>query len=69
MDMLDKHKNESGDFKDKVYANHRDGKKYDKNGCVIPQEKDALNMMKKFKVLEYINMQEIKLQVMKYIKL
>ena len=37
---------EMGFTRARRYANHRDGRKYDKNGYVIPQEVDALTCEK-----------------------
>jgi len=37
---------EMGFTRARRYANHRDGKKYDKNGKIKPQEKDALTCEK-----------------------
>ena len=37
---------EMGFTRARRYANHKDGKKYDENGDVLPQEKDALTSQK-----------------------
>ena len=37
---------EMGFTRSRRYANHKDGKKYDKNRNIIPQEKDALTSQK-----------------------
>ena len=42
------------------YANHKDGKKYDKNGNIRPQEKDAQQVIKQYR-LEYLKLIEIEL--------
>ena len=56
---------EMGFTRSRRYANHRDGKKYDKEGNVIPQEKDHATCIF-LRLLLYLKKQEMLLQKMKH---
>ena len=56
---------EMGFTRSRRYANHRDGKKYDKEGNIIPQEKDHATCIF-LRLLLYLKKQEMLLQKMKH---
>jgi hypothetical protein len=49
---------EMGFTRSKRYANHKDGKKYDSSGSVLPQEKDALTSVKAMAAMVFKNIRD-----------
>lgn len=49
---------EMGFTRSRRYANHKDGKKYDSSGSVLPQEKDALTSVKAMAAMVFKNIRD-----------
>jgi hypothetical protein len=49
---------EMGFTRARRYANHKDGKKYDSSGSVLPQEKDALTSVKAMAAMVFKNIRD-----------
>jgi hypothetical protein len=49
---------EMGFTRSRRYANHKDGKKYDSSGSVLPQEADALTSVKAMAAMVFKNIRD-----------